>query len=85
MFATLPDGAMLVYGDRPFAKRGRKLRAWTFWGYGDAWDFYEFHFDVWLLTPPTTVEILRQGYKPVWHPSIKTKPTEEALRNRRSR
>lgn len=83
MFDTLPDGAMVFYGDRPFAKRGRKLRAWTFWGYGDAWDFFDFEFDVWLLTPPTTVEILRQGYKPIWHPSIKTEPTEEALRARR--
>jgi hypothetical protein len=84
-FDALPDGAMVFYGDRPFAKRNGELRAWTFWGYGDAWEFYEFEYDVWLLTPPMTVEILRRGYKPVWHPSINTKPTEEAIRNLHSR
>jgi hypothetical protein len=71
-FDALPDGAMIFCGDRPFAKRDGELRAWTFWGYIDASDFHEFGYDIWLLTPPTTVEVLRQGYKPVWHPSIDT-------------
>jgi len=75
MFNKLPNGAMVFYGDRPFAKRGGELWAWTFWGYGDSWDFFEFEFDVWLLTPPATVEVLRQGYKPLWHPSINKKRT----------
>lgn len=70
-FEALPDGAMLFQGERTFAKRDGELRAWTFWGWADAWDFYDLtEFDVWLLTPPTTVDILKRGYKPVWHPSI---------------
>jgi hypothetical protein len=74
---ALPDGAMLCRGDRTFAKRGRNLRAWTFWGWADEWDYYDLPLDdIWLLTPPTTVEILRRGYKPVWHPTIKTLPRE---------
>jgi hypothetical protein len=74
---ALPDGAMLCQGDRTFAKRGRNLRAWTFWGWADEWDYYDLPLDdIWLLTPPTTVEILRRGYKPVWHPTIKTLPRE---------
>jgi hypothetical protein len=72
---ALPDGAMLCQDDRTFAKHGRSLRAWTFWGWADEWDYYDLAlYDIWLLTPPTTVEILRRGYKPVWHPTIKTLP-----------
>jgi hypothetical protein len=72
---ALPDGAMLCQGDRTFAKHGRNLRAWTFWGWADEWEYSDLAiYDIWLLTPPTTVEILRQGYKPVWHPTIKTLP-----------
>lgn len=70
-FDDLPDGVMLFQGDRAFAKRKRKLRAWTFWGWGDAWDFLDLvASDVWLITPPTTVAVLRAGYEPIWHPSI---------------
>lgn len=72
-FSALPDGAMLFQGDRPFAKKDGMLRAWTFRGWGDAWDFEELsRHDLWLITPPTTVEILRKGYSPAWHPTITT-------------
>jgi len=70
-FDALPDGVMLFQREKTFAKRDGELRAWTFRGWADAWDFYDLAIsDVWLLTPPTTVEILKRGYRPVWHPSI---------------
>jgi len=70
-FHSLPDGAMLFQGERCFAKHRGKLRAWTFWGYGDAWDFGELALhDVWLLTPPATLAVLKAGYTPEWHPTI---------------
>ena len=77
---ALPDGAMLCRGDRTFAKHGRNLRAWTFRGWADEWDYHDpALYGVRLLTPPTTVEILRRGYKPVWHPTIGTLPRERGL------
>ncbi|MEP9370801.1 hypothetical protein [Mesorhizobium sp. KR1-2] len=67
----LPDGAMVFQGEQVFAKRGDELRAWTFRGYGDAWSPHELAlYDIWLITPPTTLAVLRAGYAPVWHPSI---------------
>ncbi|MBS3648430.1 hypothetical protein KEU06_07280 [Pseudaminobacter sp. 19-2017] len=66
----LPDGAMLFQGERCFAKKGKDLRAWNFWGYANSWDYYDLVlYDIWRLTPPTTIAILRAGYQPVWHPS----------------
>jgi hypothetical protein len=66
----LPDGAMLFQGERCFAKKGNDLRAWNFWGYADSWDYFDLcRYDIWRLTPPTTIAILRAGYRPVWHPS----------------
>lgn len=77
---ALPDGAMLCRGDRTFVKHGRNLRAWTFRGWADEWDYHDpALYGVRLLTPPTTVEILRRGYKPVWHPTIGTLPRERGL------
>jgi len=71
VFKKLPDGVMVFQGERPFAKRKGKLRAWTFWGWGDAWHFFDLAaHDLWLITPPATVAALKAGYKPVWHPSI---------------
>ncbi|PSJ57564.1 hypothetical protein [Kumtagia ephedrae] len=67
---ALPDGAMLFQGERCFAKKGKDLRAWNFWGYADSWDYFDLAlYDIWRLTPPTTIEVLRAGYRPVWHPS----------------
>ena len=65
----LPDGsAITAAGDAYILARGRAFR-WTAQGYegplqiprGDA-----------LLTPPSTLEALRAGYRPVLHPSIDT-------------
>ena len=71
VFKALPDGVVLFQGERTFAKHYGELRAWPFWGWADAWDFDELAgSDVWLVTPPTTIEILKRGYQPVWHASI---------------
>ena len=67
--AGLPDGAMVAADGKAYALKDGRLLPWSFGGYGDARDFSEFKFDMRLLTPPTTVEVLKQGYKPVWHPS----------------
>ncbi len=69
-FDQLPDGAMVFQGERCFAKQSSKLRGWSFWGYGDDWDYYDLAtYDVWRVTPPATIAALKAGYQPVWHPS----------------
>jgi hypothetical protein len=71
--AALPDGAMLYQGDRSFAKRRGRLRAWTFRGWTDAVDFSDPSVaGVRLLTPPSTVAALAAGYGPAWHPTAGT-------------
>jgi hypothetical protein len=66
-----PDGTMMMQGERFFAKRRKVLRGWNFWHYSDEFDLLDLAmFDVWQVTPQTTVEVLRAGYQPVWHPSI---------------
>jgi hypothetical protein len=67
--AGLPDGAMVAADDKAYALKGGRLLPWSFRGYGGAGDSSEPKLDMRLLTPPTTVEVLKQGYKPVWHPS----------------
>jgi hypothetical protein len=68
---SLPDGAMVAAGHRAFALRDTKLREWSFAGWReDAMDVKETRADLVLLTPRTTVAVLRGGYRPVWHESI---------------
>lgn len=67
--AKLPEGAMIFQGDRFFARKGKRLRGWSFAAWGDNFDPVELEHDIWVATPPTTVAILRAGYQPVWHPS----------------
>jgi hypothetical protein len=69
----LPDGAMVFQGETAYAVRRKHLLRWSFGGYSEprkpialASD------DIWLLTPPTTLMVLRAGYRPVWHPSAGT-------------
>lgn len=65
--SDLPDGAMIAAGDDAFAiKAGRAFR-WSCGGYSPA----EAPGDpVSLLTPPSTLNALAAGYRPVLHPSI---------------
>lgn len=68
--ALLPDGAMVSDGEADYAiRKGRALR-WSFSGYGPSLGFDEFGAtEMCLVTPATTLAVLRQGYQPTWHPS----------------
>ena len=66
---TLPDGAFVALpGDpRPFLVLGGALLAWTPGGYTDRAARPPAAVEV--LTPRSTVEALRAGYRPVLHPT----------------
>ena len=67
---SLPDGAMIAFGDRAFAIRGGAALPWTFSGYDEQPPACRPPPPgARLITPPTTVAVLRAGYRPVWHPS----------------
>ena len=64
----LPDGAMVAAGGESYLiAQGRALR-WSFAGY-NAVDSKPS--DAHLLTPPSTVQALRAGYRPVLHASAR--------------
>lgn len=68
--ASLADGAMIADGSRAYALRGNCALPWSFAGYGQPVPFASLaDCNLVLLTPPTTVAVLRQGYRPAWHPS----------------
>ena len=62
--AALPDGAMVAVKDAAFAVRGGTALPWSFAGYGEA---QRLPAKARLLTPSSTVDALRAGYRPVWH------------------
>ena len=65
---TLPDGAAIASdGVAMMLKAGRLLR-WSPTGYGDAGPRPRAG-AVDVLTPPEILDVLRRGYKPLWHPS----------------
>ncbi|BBD36567.1 hypothetical protein Amn_14470 [Aminobacter sp. Y103A] len=66
----LPNGAMFSDGASDYAVRGGKALRWSFGGYDAALGFDEIaDTDMCIVTPATTLEVLRQGYSPEWHPS----------------
>ncbi|MEX0957405.1 MAG: hypothetical protein WDZ83_19595 [Rhizobiaceae bacterium] len=66
----LPDGAMIALGPKPFAIRSGKLLPWSFSGYGETPSTCRsLPSPAFLITPPTTVAVLKAGYRPVWHDS----------------
>lgn len=65
--AALPDGAMVAAGARAYALRGGAALPWSFAGYGKPVGFASLGHSLRLLTPATTLAVLRQGYEPVWH------------------
>lgn len=68
--AGLPDGAMVADGARAYALRGGKALRWSFAGYDEPVEFDRLAGrPLGLLTPATTLCVLRQGYEPVWHPT----------------
>ena len=71
--AALPAGTMFADGETCFAAGRNGLLQWTFDGYvplgGDARHRLLAHGGLVLLTPPATVEALKNGYRPRFHPS----------------
>lgn len=65
---ALPEGAVAAVGGRPFAVRNGKLLPWSFDGYGAPVRIPDSG-GLTLLTPPSIVNVLRIGYRPVWHES----------------
>lgn len=67
----LPDGTMVAAGRRAFGLHRGKLREWGFDGWRtESVPAAELDEDARLLTPPTTVAVLRSGFRPIWHPGI---------------
>ncbi len=65
---ALPDGAVVAFDGRPFAVRNGKLLPWSFDVYGAPVRSPE-NAHLTLLTPPSIVNVLRAGCRPVWHAS----------------
>lgn len=69
--ANLPEGAMITAGRRAFALHRGRLREWDFKGWRrESVAPAELNANARLLTPPTTVAVLRNGFRPIWHSSI---------------
>jgi len=68
---SLPDGAMLAIDGAAFAVRAGRLLAWSFSGYRDAGPVADETGarSGGLLTPPSIVAVLRNGYRPRWDAS----------------
>lgn len=68
--AGLPDGAMVAADANAYALRGGKALRWAFAGYDEPVGFDRLAGrPLGLLTPATTLSVLKQGYEPVWHPT----------------
>jgi hypothetical protein len=66
--ARLPEGAMFGDRDAAYAVKDGAARPWAFTGYGSPLPLRGFAGSALrLVTPPTTVEVLRAGYQPAWH------------------
>jgi hypothetical protein len=65
--AELPDCAMVAADGSAFTLRAGRAHRWTNEGYAPPEQLR--HADG-LLTPPSTLMVLRAGYRPVLHPSI---------------
>ena len=62
--AELPDGAVVALDDAWWLVDGPRLREWTFGGYRAARERATVAAPVTVLTPRSTVEVLRAGYRP---------------------
>ena len=66
----MPDGVMIALDGMASAKRGSRALPFRFSGYGEpvSWEAVA-RPDAVVLTPPTSILALRNGYQPVWHHS----------------
>jgi len=68
--ADLPDGAVIATGGNAYALRHGKALRWSFAGYHPPVNLGQLEDKALvLLTPATTLNVLRHGFRPVWHPS----------------
>ena len=65
----LPDGALVLDGDRPWLVLGGELLAWDHGGYGERRAAGEEPLR--LLTPACSIDVFRAGYTPAIHPSAR--------------
>jgi hypothetical protein len=65
---SLPDGAMIAFDGKVFAVRGKDLLRWTPLEYSKSRPRPR-GIEIDVLTPPSIVRVLAQGYAPLWHPS----------------
>jgi hypothetical protein len=69
----LPQGTMVARGGRAYAVRGASLSTWSFAGYGAPAPLApDALADV--LTPPSTVAALANGYRPLWAQALGATP-----------
>ena len=61
-----PDGVVVEMDGAFFARRRNKLLRWSFSGYTQAVEIMP-AMQVKVLTPPSILAILRNGYQPRWH------------------
>lgn len=61
----LPDGVMIAFDKKPCALRGGRTLAWHFGGYTNGFAISALGSAL-LITPQTTVAVLKAGYQPVW-------------------
>ena len=64
----LVDGAMVAFDERAWLKVGDVVRPWSSEGYGSPESIPA---EVTLLTPPSTVAMIRNGYAPAIHTSAR--------------
>ncbi len=65
--AELPNGTMISAEGVPHALRDGQLLAWAFTGYNKIISIRGIRAN--LITPPSIVRVLKNGYQPVWHES----------------
>ncbi|PCH81994.1 MAG: hypothetical protein COB90_02560 [Hyphomicrobiales bacterium] len=65
----LPPGATIKYQNKPYALLREYMLPWSFEGYGLPVNKPTGRTTV--LTPPSTIAVLKHGYKPQWHRSAK--------------
>lgn len=66
----LPDAAVIFDGQADYAIRDGKALRWSFSGYDGVRDLKDVGpGEMCVVTPATTLAVLRAGYRPVWHPT----------------
>ena len=76
---TLPDGAMVLLDGEPHLVAGSHLLAWSHGGYTRP-SPHDGKAQVSVLTPPTTLQILRAGYLPHVHDSARPLAGDHGMR-----